>query len=402
MYNNDMNNNQNFNGNVRPLFENDFNNTTNSTNSTNSMETYNPNYQNFQNQSSSTIPISSNFQSQPINPTNVFENSFSQTNTQINSNFQETPNFNFNTQQPLGDIPPELGEIKNLSDATISSAPTMDVLDPMNVMPETTNNNDPLDNYENGNLNNFNVYPSISTENMPLNNPYSNQQISDMNQISNQPSFNSDFINNDYNLNSNQFSTPYQNSPSFMNQSQTNLNNFNQGSSNNNNFENPISTATNQYNDFQFNQGMYKTEDNSFNDQVMPINSTSLGELSSTDSLNNSFNQTQSIENQVSNADETKEYTIVQAEELNKEENNTASLSDLGIENAYDEPDSLDILDIEEPKTEQEQSLQTLSVSETVEKIKNVIEELKANGINIDLEEFDFEKMYQLIIKIDK
>ena len=26
MYNNDMNNNQNFNGNVRPLFENDFNN----------------------------------------------------------------------------------------------------------------------------------------------------------------------------------------------------------------------------------------------------------------------------------------------------------------------------------------------------------------------------------------
>ena len=39
----DMNNNQNFNGNVRPLFENDFNNTTNS------METYNPNYQNFQN-----------------------------------------------------------------------------------------------------------------------------------------------------------------------------------------------------------------------------------------------------------------------------------------------------------------------------------------------------------------
>lgn len=400
MYNNDMNNNQNFNGNVRPLFENDFNNTNNSTTS---MDTYNPTYQNFQNQGSSTFPISSDFQSQPINPTNVFENSFNQTNPQINSNFQATPNFNFNVQQPVGDIPPELGEIKNLSDATISSAPTMDVLDPMNVMPETTNNSDPLDNYENGSLNNFNVPPSTSNENMTFNNPYQTQQVPDMNPVYNQPSFNSDFINNDYNLNSNQFSTPYQNSPSFMNQTQTNLNNFKQEPPINNNFENTISIAANQFNDLQFNQSMTKTEDNSFNDQKVSINPASFGELSSTNNLNDSFNQAQSIENQISNDDEAKEYTIVQTEQLNKEENNMASLSDLGIENAYDEPDSLDILDIEEePKTEQEQSLQTPSISETVERIKNVIEELKKNGINIDLEEFDFEQMYQLIIKIDK
>ena len=42
------------------------------------------------------------------------------------------------------------------------------------------------------------------------------------------------------------------------------------------------------------------------------------------------------------------------------------------------------------------------SVSKDVQRIKDLIEELKNNGADIELEEFDFETMYQLIVKLNK
>ena len=42
------------------------------------------------------------------------------------------------------------------------------------------------------------------------------------------------------------------------------------------------------------------------------------------------------------------------------------------------------------------------SVSKNVQRIKDLIEELKNNGADIELEEFDFETMYQLIVKLNK
>ena len=46
------------------------------------------------------------------------------------------------------DVPPILGDIPNLNDATKAVAPTGDVLDPMNIMPEKINPVDALDAYE--------------------------------------------------------------------------------------------------------------------------------------------------------------------------------------------------------------------------------------------------------------
>jgi len=98
-----------------------------------------------------------------------------------NSNFNVSNDVsNFNNEAPLNnevlpvitnDIPPELDEIKGLNDATKINAPTMDVLGPMNLMPEKTlEPADALTQYENGLPNVFEI-PSIN------NNQFANNEI---------------------------------------------------------------------------------------------------------------------------------------------------------------------------------------------------------------------------------
>ena len=79
------------------------------------------------------------------------------------------------------------------------------------------------------------------------------------------------------------------------------------------------------------------------------------------------------------------------------------NLSDLGLDDSYNEPDTLDIMDLNEEETSTEKADDSkLSTSQMVDKIKDLIENLKSSGAKIDFEEFDFEQMYQLIIKIEK
>ena len=109
-----------------------------------------------------------------------------------------------------------------------------------------------------------------------------------------------------------------------------------------------------------------------------------------------------------------------------KEENNDTKLTDLGLDESYTEPDMLEIMDIDNEENEksdhaaleskesntdesininesQNTNEQLLgSVSKNVQRIKDLIEELKNNGADIELEEFDFETMYQLIVKLNK
>ena len=114
------------------------------------------------------------------------------------------------------------------------------------------------------------------------------------------------------------------------------------------------------------------------------------------------------------------------AETKEKEENNDTKLTDLGLDESYTEPDMLEIMDIDNEENEksdhaaleskesntdesininesQNTNEQLLgSVSKNVQRIKDLIEELKNNGADIELEEFDFETMYQLIVKLNK
>lgn len=402
-----MNNNGNFNNNgVKPLFGNDFNNVQE-----------NPNggsapfgYQNFSNGLQQTFQNPNGYQGQPVNSNNPFENSFNFSSPQPGMNTMQAPNnMNLNLEQPnLGDIPPELGEIKNLNEATVASAPTMEVLDPMNVMPEATKPSDPLDNYENG-LNNFNNAQPLNTSVNNLYQGVSNQVQSpaptELFQGYTAPNGNFGLNNNIPNnqpLNSfaPQMSNPVTELPQFNNITTPIFNN-------NDNFNLNSQQSTNNF--------ASQNEPNQYTriDEIKPLSSVAQ------DALNSAETQLEEVagnindvaDNKVETQDLNDDYTIVQDENLNKSEQSVSTLSDLGIENTYDEPDTLDIIDDdnnEESSDNGEESgdngaaKQMLSVSDTVSKIKELIEELKESGANIELEEFDFEQMQQLIIKIDK
>lgn len=401
MFDNNMNNNQNFN-NGNSQFNNNFSNQ----------------FDNNQNQYN-------NYGTQPLNQNFMGQQMF---NPQQNFNEQNNNIFNadsFNNDINISsisenDVPPDLPPIKNLSDATVSSAPTMDVLGPMNIMPETLpTSNDPLDAYENGNINlnnngvfNQNVEPSFVAPNNQnnFNNDLLNQSMLD-NNTNIYPSWNEN-IYNPQNQNIESTSMPYNgyqpsnglsnneydiinyntiNQPTSI-VNQTELNDFNNNTIGfQNSFENPVND--------------YKTEESN---QDYTIDQ----------SIINDEQQLESRQDKEETKDDNiKEYDILQNESLNKEEElKETSINDLGLDESYTEPDTLEIMDFEneedldepeekneaETSQKEEVSLEPESISKNVERIKALLEEIKSSGIDLELEEFDFETMYQLIIKINK
>lgn len=376
MFNNDMNN--DFNQGVKPLFENDFNNPLGSGDES-SKQTGNLNQQNFMNS-----PFSSTlkqFDYQPLQ-TNV-PNGFSQSSAEDMSSDggQTLLNSNLiNDHQEYEDIPPNLGEIKNLSDATITHAPTMDVLDPMNVMPASVGPQDLIDSYENGNLNNFNNSYNFSVGNETFTNEKQSlitNNPSNFEGVSNLELMNNTLPNNDpqdllsKGASMSDLLQPYDNNA--ISQVNVQTPDFFQQPNSTDNFLNIQNESFDKSPVFDFNEPS--------KDDVETVND----DLSST------------VENQ-----DNEEYKIIQDDNLNKAEDGFDS-SNFETENAYDEPDTLDILEIsdEEASLDKENKTQ-VSLNGNVERIKDLIEELKKQGVKIELEEFDFEKMYQLIIKIEK
>lgn len=404
MFDNNMNNNQNFN-NGNSQFNNNFSNQ----------------FDNSQNQYN-------NYDTQPLNQNFMGQQMF---NPQQNFNEQNNNIFNadsFNNDINISsisenDVPPDLPPIKNLSDATVSSAPTMDVLGPMNIMPKTLpTSNDPLDAYENGNINlnnngvfNQNVEPSFVAPNNQnnFNNNSLNQSMLD-NNTNIYPSWNEN-IYNPQNQNIESTSMPYNgyqpsnglsnneydisnyntiNQPTSI-VNQTELNDFNNNTiGSQNSFENPVND--------------YKTEESN---QDYTIDQ----------SIINDEQQLKSRQDkEETKEDNIKEYDILQNESLNEEnkeeELKETSINDLGLDESYTEPDTLEIMDFEneedldepEEKNEaetlqkEEITIEPGSISKNVERIKALLEEIKSSGIDLELEEFDFETMYQLIIKINK
>lgn len=84
-----------------------------------------------------------------------------------------------------------------------------------------------------------------------------------------------------------------------------------------------------------------------------------------------------------------------------KLENN--DLLDMRLDESYEEPDSLEIMDVD---GDDEDSLSVSGLDDKVkanlDKIKKLAEEIKASGDKIEIEEFDFDGMYQIIIKLEK
>lgn len=405
MFDNNMNNSQNFN-NGNSQFNNNFNNQ----------------FDNNQNQYN-------NYGTQPLNQNFMGQQMF---NPQQNFNEQNNNIFNadsFNNDINVSsisenDVPPDLPPIKNLSDATVSSAPTMDVLGPMNIMPETLpTTNDPLDAYENGNINlnnngmfNQNVEPSFVAPNHQnnFNNNLLNQSMLD-NNTNIYPSWNEN-IYNPQNQNIESTGMPYNGY-----QPSNGLSNNEYDISNYNTINQPTSIVN-------------QTELNDFNNNTMgsqnsfenPVNDYKTEESNQDYTIDQSIiNDEQQLESrqdkEETKEDNIKEYDILQNESLNEENKEEeklkeTSINDLGLDESYTEPDTLEIMDFEneedldepEEKNEVETSqkeeitIEPGSISKNVERIKALLEEIKSSGIDLELEEFDFETMYQLIIKINK
>lgn len=401
MFDNNMNNNQNFN-NGNSQFNNNFSNQ----------------FDNNQNQYN-------NYGTQPLNQNFMGQQMF---NPQQNFNEQNNNIFNadsFNNDINISsisenDVPPDLPPIKNLSDATVSSAPTMDVLGPMNIMPETLPpSNDPLDAYENGNINlnnngmlNQNVEPSFVAPNNQnnFNNNSLNQSMLD-NNTNIYPSWNEN-IYNPQNQNIESTSMQYNGY-----QPSNGLSNNEYDISNYNTINQPTSIV-NQTELNDFNNNTIGSQ-NSFEN---PVNDYKTEESNQDYTIDQSIiNDEQQLESRQDKEENIKEYDILQNESLNEEKKEEeklkeTSINDLGLDESYTEPDTLEIMDFEneedldepeekneaETSQKEEVSIEPGSISKNVERIKTLLEEIKSSGIDLELEEFDFETMYQLIIKINK
>ena len=318
-------------------------------------------------------------------------------------------------QESQNDLPPELGEIKNLNDATVMQAPTMDALGPANFVTENqTLVNDPLDLYErNGFIKNESEFPlpsfeqnSVSAINQSFNNDFSNISYNENNVVQ----------NNFSGLNSeNEMNTDYNISSNFNSFSPTNSeNNFKNIEVENHDFEivnRPLEQSTNNddfsntfYNENNVVQNNYSglNSENEINNDI---------ETNDFEILNKSLVQDSNEENKLLDK-ETDDIELSKPEDIinSKEEENITDISSLGIDEIYTEPDSLEIFDTELFDEEDEINIIDKTIvsdisensNEDIESIKKIVEELKAKGKNIKVEEFDFENMHQLIIIMEK
>lgn len=423
MFNNDMNNNQNFN-NGNAMFSNVPNN--NSLNSAQSQEP--PMFNNGQNNGFiQPWQMQNNNGQQPVFGNNAFD-----TNNYPGEN-------NYMTQSV--DVPPDLGEIKNLSDATVASAPTMDVLGPMNIMPETLPpKNDPLDAYENGTLNmnansfiqpeqDFNVsnqppsYQPTSPVDPMMQNVVTNQNVG-INSFNNNQSFNTqvnnpNVPNTGFNVNNN-VDFPNNSNIGYQQPEVPVQENFNNGYQ-------PNTPVTDNFNPgYEIPSTTPSYPNDVVSNGVSMVNENTVAGASSATPLDNqpSVLDGVSSEEEKENVDipETQELSdintdkiqAIQKDELEEQPLNDdtskeeTKLSDLGLDESYTEPDMLEIMDLDnDTESTTEESGDNLKapkglVADNVEKIKSLIENLKANGADIEVEEFDFETMYQLIVKLNK
>lgn len=287
--------------------------------------------------------MNDNFNNKPIFNNNIFNNVIDN-NDIINSN--------------SNDLPPDLEEIKNLSDSSVYEAPKIDALGPANFINEDNYNNinDPLNQYDNYNLN-------INTINKDVKNNMFNSNDFQINNSNDNYELNN--VNNGYELNN-------------IN------NNFELNNVNNkivNNLNNNLTAEVNNNMYFNKNLDSISNQENIIENKDYLINNDI--SINKKDNNLNNNNDNYVINNDISL--------------LQKEDN----LNDTESVDLFHEPDILEIIDIADEKANEFSYDKTL-LEQGINKIKEQIDELKNSGLNISLEEFDFEEMYQIIIKFNK
>ena len=322
-----------------------------------------------------------------MNGNKNFNNNMSNTIDNFNSIFSNKQDNNIENIQNNNDLPPVLDQITYLNNAPVIEAPSMNPLEPI----DTFNNyesKDRLEEYENGNL------YSVPSNNLEDNQSYSLSNNNELEQYKfDLPLNNFDFTNNPL--------------PNISNEENNVLNAFNNNETYNN--DNLISNISNEYN-FNYNGGVNLENDNSLftpnlsetkEDLPYEIIQENIS-LNENNNINENSVLSDNIIPESKNQSINEDYEIIQEKKLS--DTSSTLLNDYNI---YDEPDTLEIMDLDSDilssneNKEQNIPIET-SLYDSVEKIKELVEQIKLNGIKIDIEEFDFEEMYQLIVKIEK
>ncbi len=432
--NNDQNFNNNFNNN------NNYNNNGNNYNGNSIINNNNNNNQNFNNTGYNGIsPFENN--NQNMGYPGSMSNSWPQQN--MMSGF---PNQGA-MSQPV-DIPPVLDPIKPLSSTNNTVAPSMDALNPMNIMPDTlppSPAEQPMEpssvgqiegnvfNY-NSELNNAQL--NSSELNMPMNNNLNINNSLPGNQINsmaldtqsindyNQPSVNQSMLESQ---------TQVQNSSQAFENNYNNVSNISSNPVIDNQFSYPlpndISSTNPQINQANIITSPIENTETVTSNQIDEVANQGVSDFP-TMQINDQPSQVAESEEDnadLNNMDDTSSNNVEISDIKLAEDKEKEDINDLGLDSSYTEPDMLEIMDLdssdeaadilEEVNETKENSLELeenaienkesvlaeeTNIKESVEKIKKLIEEIKYSGIKIELEEFDFEEMYQLVVKINK
>lgn len=252
--------------------------------------------------------------------------------------------------------PPQLSPIELLSKQINNDAPSMETLNPMNIIPDNINQFDNNNNISNDILNNYDS--GITEKN------YNNIDVSV------DSTFNNNIVNNNI-PNSN------------IDSSYNDLSNITSSITSNDNLEN-------NNNDDKKLESDVLSDNISNNDFINILSSLAIDIPKSSaveDEKANNININHNITNETADENEKIKYD---SSDLEKQEN-------LNFENDILEEKNDEIKDDYENDILEENKL---SSEQKVDKIKNIIDSI--NDDDIQIEEYDFEDTYQLIIKIKK
>lgn len=268
----------------------------------------------------------------------------------------------------MDDLPPELDEIQDLNNSSNLVAPTKKALDAPHSFFDRSNNpnedskKDLLDQYENSEVNMLSQINNTEFESpiMASNNILESSLVS-QNEV---PSFDTGY------------SSPL--TDSGLEKQNTNFS-FNANEKDNLSFNNSYEQADSKVVDYEY-------QNNDTTNSILTSNSESeKNDVPSNNILNDSDESSQELE---------KNYEIINDKKLSDVDEHEV-ISEIKDEAKMDDSDTLIMED------EQSSSLEKLK-EESLQKIKDIIKDLNSNGVNIRVEEFDFESIHQMIIIVDK
>lgn len=333
---------------------------------------------------------------QPLFSADNFNNT-----SQLNDNSETNINGQLSNFNAANDIPPVLSDIKNLNDAPTVSAPTMSALDSFEeATPASSQSTDVLNNYDNSASFAF---------------PQTSQTNENTDSVVNNTTFMPSQLNN-----LNTYETPSYSVPApapyeenNIESEQTNYDNVLPAEISNTNIADTESEQTNISEDiapsekeslgYSVPAPAPSEENNAVQEPTNDISEVQNDGLLSNEAVPKIDNDT-NLQPIFEDPTQTAVEDVLQPTESKDQpiEEKGYKISDLGLNIPDTNIEQIDTLDLNDSESTENKDSSIDNFQTSIDKIKDLINDMKASGSKIELEEFDFENMYQLVIKISK